>query len=540
MTEAMQMNVVRVREKGRQKGRKLAINKWLMAAILALVVVAATGWYDWYDGRLGIIGPQPVIESSAEGVRIIRVPPGGNIQAALNAAQSGDIVELQAGAVYSGTINLPNKPLTDFVTIRSSAAADLPAEKRVSPAQRSSMATITSGILGRPAVQAVNGAHHYRFIGIEFTASGKLFNYGVVVFGGRETRPENVPHTLEIDRGYIHATGPTVSRRGIALNSANTTIKNSYIEGFAFRSEETQGICGWSGTRNVKIINNYVEGGAENILFGGADPANGELVPTDIEISGNHLNKPREWFKAVTVKTLFELKNARRVAFTGNYLEHNWEGSAFRITVRNQDGGAPFSTIEDVVIRDNIIDGAGEGLNLLGRDDTQPSQMAKRISILNNLFLNIGGPTYSGSGYFLQMSGGEDVTVANNTVLNEGNTVTFYGDQPQNLVIRDNIMCHGNYGVHGLDLRSPEARRIFANNIIINNKRVGRDDAAIPPDSIWLPDIAAVGFDDPSGGNFGLAANSRFKDKAADGGSIGCRIRSLPSAAVRSVVESTQ
>lgn len=540
MTEAMQMNVVRVREKGRQKRRKRAVSKWLIAAILALAAVAATGWYDWYDGRLGIIGPQPVIESSTEGGRIIRVPPGGNIQAALNAAQSGDIVELQAGATYSGTINLPNKPLTDFVTIRSSAAADLPAEKRVSPAQRSSMATITSGILGRPAVQAVNGAHHYRFVGIEFTASGKLFNYGVVVFGGSEKRPENVPHTLEIDRSYIHATGPTVSRRGIALNSANTTIKNSYIEGFAFRSEETQGICGWSGTRNVKIINNYVEGGAENILFGGADPANGELVPTDIEISGNHLNKPRAWFKTATVKTLFELKNARRVAFTGNYLEHNWEGSAFRITVRNQDGGAPFSTIEDVVIRDNIIDGAGEGINVLGRDDTQPSQMAKRISILNNLFLSIGGPSYAGSGYFLQMSGGEDVTVANNTVLNEGNTVTFYGDQLQNLVIRDNIICHGNYGVHGLDLRSPEARRFFANNIIINNKRVSRDDAAIPPDSIWLPDIAAVGFDDPGGSNFALSASSRFKDKATDGGSIGCRTRSLPSSSVRSGVESTQ
>lgn len=534
------MNVVRVREKGSRKGRRLNVSRWLVIPIVALAAVAASAWYDWYDGRLGIIGPQPVIESSPEGGRIIRVPPGGNIQAALNAAQSGDIVELQAGAVYSGTINLPNKPLTDFVTIRSSAAADLPAEKRVSPAQRSSMATITSGIFGRPAVQATNGAHHYRFIGIEFAASGRLFNYGVVVFGGKETGPENVPHTLEVDRSYVHATGPTVSRRGIALNSANTTIKNSYIEGFAFRSEETQGICGWSGTRNVKIINNYVEGGAENILFGGADPANGELIPTDIEISGNHLNKPRAWFKTATVKTLFELKNARRVAFTGNYLEHNWEGSAFRITVRNQDGGAPFSTIEDVVIRDNIIDGAGEGVNVLGRDDTQPSQIAKRISILNNLFLNIGGPPYAGSGYFLQISGGEDVTVANNTALNEGNTVTFYGDQPQRLVIRDNIICHGNYGVHGLaDLRSPDARRFFVNNIIINNKRVNRDDAAIPPDSIWLPDIAAVGFDSPGERRFGLSAGSRFSDKATDGGSIGCRVGSLPSDSVRSGVEST-
>ncbi len=53
--------------------------------------------------------------------KIIKVPPGGNVQAAIEKAASGDIVELQAGAVYNGTINLPNKPLTDFVTIQSSS-----------------------------------------------------------------------------------------------------------------------------------------------------------------------------------------------------------------------------------------------------------------------------------------------------------------------------------------------------------------------------------------------------------------------------------
>ncbi len=535
VTETMQMNAVRARAIPGKGRHKMVVNKWLAALIVLIAAVAAAGWYDWYDGRLGIVAPQPVIESNAAGGRIIRVPPGGNVQAALNTAESGDIVELQAGAVYGGTITLPSKPHTDFVTIRSSAASALPADKRVSPEQKASMATITSGILGRPAVQAASGAHHYRFVGIEFTASGRLFNYGVVVLGGSEKRPENVPHKIEIDRSYIHATGPTVSRRGIALNSADTVIKNSYIEGFAFKGEETQGICGWTGTRNVQILNNYIEGGAENVMFGGSDPANGELIPADIEVSNNHLAKPRDWVGKATVKTLFELKNAKRVKFTRNYLENNWEGSAFRITVRNQDGKAPFSTIEEVLIKDNVIDGAGEGVNILGRDNNYSSQIAKRIEIINNLFLRLGVEGFEGSGYFLQISGGEEVTIANNTVFNEGNIATFYGEVPHGLVVRDNIIGHGPYGVHASgELSAASASRFFRNNAIVNNKSVGRDDAAFPPDSIWLAGYEAVGFVDLVRRNFALVGTSPVRGKGSNGGDIGCSLSTLAGRDIRS------
>ncbi len=171
------------------------------------------------------------------------------------------------------------------------------------------------------------------------------------------------------------------------MNSADTIIKNSYLSGFAGNQEETQGIAGWTGTKNVKILNNYIEAGAENILFGGSDPLSADLIPADIEIRGNHLNKPAEWNGKFTVKCLFELKNAKRVQFVENYLENNWVGSAFRITVRNENGKAQFSTIEDAVIKDNIVEGAGDGINILGTDDIHPSQTLKNLTISNNLFL---------------------------------------------------------------------------------------------------------------------------------------------------------
>lgn len=518
VTEVMAMNVVRAKSDPAKRHKRARRRPWRMVAATVVVLVLVTIWYDWCYGRLGFMAPRPEIEMAVAGGRIIRVPPGGNVQAAIEQANGGDIVELQAGAVYNGTVNLPNKPLNDFVTIRSSATAALPAEMRVSPAQRTSMATITSGMFGRPAVQAANGAHHYRFIGIEFTATGKLFNYGVVVLGSKETRADALPHDIEIDRCYVHTTGSTVSRRGIAVNSADTLIKNSYVEGFGFPGEETQGICGWTGTRNVKIINNYIEGGAENIMFGGADPANAELIPRDIEIRGNHLNKPAAWNGRATVKTLFELKNAKRVQLVGNLLTNNWKGSAFRITVRNQDGGAPFSTIEDITIRDNIIDRAGEGINILGRDDTQPSQTLKRLTIENNLFLNLnGGNGFEGSGYFIQVSDGEDITVANNTSFNSGNITTFYGQLPRRFIFRDNIVGHGSYGIHGpIDVRSEAARSMFRDNLFMNLQGVSNGDYAFPDGNKMVQGLSQVGFADVSGKDFRLTPASKYRGKGCD------------------------
>lgn len=524
MVNVMAANAVKVRNKPvvRKKSRKTLRPLTLLITAIVLGAFSILG-YDNYFGRLGFIGPQPVIVANGP-TRIIRVPPGGNVQAAIESASGGDIVELQAGAVYSGTISLPNKPLTDFVTIQSSAANTLPIDKRVSPAQKASMATIVAGILGRPAVSAANGSHHYRFVGIEFTASSSFYNYGLVTLGSGESQAAKLPHDIEIDRSYFHPHKTGVARRGVALNSADTTIKNSYFEGFGYPGEEAQGICGWTGTRNVKIVNNYIEGGAENIMFGGADPNSADLTPMDIEIRGNHLSKPEAWNGKATVKTLFELKNAKRVQFKDNLLTNNWKGSAFRITVRNQDNGAPFSTIEDVVIRDNIIDRSGEGINILGRDDTYPSQTLKRLTIENNLFLNLaGGNGFEGSGYFIQIADGEDVTITNNTVFNSGNITTFYGTLPKNFVFRDNITGHGNYGIHGpVDLNSDRARAMFQNNVFMNLNEVSPDDQAFPAGNILVSGLAEVAFMNAAARDFRLAPNSRFRNKGQDGKSIGC------------------
>ena len=66
----------------------------------------------------------------------IAVPAGGDLQAALNAAQAGDVITLAPGATYVGNFVLPNKgALSDYITIRSAApdAVLPPAGVRISP-----------------------------------------------------------------------------------------------------------------------------------------------------------------------------------------------------------------------------------------------------------------------------------------------------------------------------------------------------------------------------------------------------------------------
>lgn len=524
----MTANQIKVRRKSlpatRQKSRYLAIGAWaIIFAAAAISIWAFSGGFNAPSQS-----PEAVVETQQ--IRsVIRVPAGGDLQAAINRARGGDTVELQAGATYYGRINLPVKQTADFITIQSSAAAKLPENRRVSPSDAKLMAKIATRGAGEPAVSAEYGAHHYRFVGIEFAPGSSDYIYNLILFGAGEAKVADVPRDLEIDRCYLHPfkTGG-VTRRAVALNSANTIIKNSYFEGFAFPGEETQAIGGWTGTKNAKIINNYIEAGAENILIGGSDPVSADLVPSDIEIRNNLLFKPPEWTPKNTVKTLFEIKNGRRIQLTGNVLENSPTGSAFRITVRNQDGAAPFSTIEDVLIKDNIIANAAQGINILGKDDTFPSQTLKRLQIVNNIFYKIEPTNPETNSYFVQIADGEDVLIANNTVFQTGNLTTFYGVMPRNFVFRDNIVGHGEYGIHGhSNIKSPLGQRFFRNNVIVNNKQVGAGDTSFPAGNFWINSFGDVGFVDLNGKNFRLAAPSRFKGKGADKTDIGANVENI-------------
>jgi hypothetical protein len=402
--------------------------------------------------------------------RTIRVNGGASaardLQAALNAAAPGDAIELEAGASFVGNFTLPEKKGDGWVTIKSSNGASLPLQGargvRITPADSPSLPKIITPN-AEAAIKTAPRAHHYWLAGIEMGVSpGVKQNSGLVLFGdgsGAQASLAAVPHDLVLDRCYVHGNGTGELRRGVALNSARTAVIDSYIAACQGIGYDTQAIAGWNGPGPFKIINNYLEGAGENIMFGGADPAIPNLVPSDIEFRNNHCAKPLAWKrgesggKQQSVKNLFELKSARRVLADGNVFEHNWadaqNGFAILMTVRNQDGGAPWSVVEDVVFSRNIVRNVGAGINLLGRDDNHASRQLKRVRIEQNLFEGVGGEQWGGNGCFLQLTESACVVVDRNTVFHTGNVIMSYGQPNPNFVFTNNLARHNEYGVIG-------------------------------------------------------------------------------------------
>jgi hypothetical protein len=207
------------------------------------------------------------------------------------------------------------------------------------------------------------------------------------------------------------------------------------------------------------------------------------------------------------------------VLIEGNLLEGNWRdsqnGFAVLFTVRNQDGGAPWSTVEDVTFQNNVVRHAGAGINILGRDDIRPSAPARRIAIRNNLFADVGGPRWGGTGALLQiLNGAAQVVVEHNTALQTGSILVAEGAPNEGFVFRANVLPHNEYGMIGTGTAPGTATiaRFFPGAVIEGNVIAGGDAARYPRGNHFPASLAAVGFRDPERGDYRLAERSRYRN----------------------------
>ena len=231
-----------------------------------------------------------------------------DLQAAIDAAAYGDTILLRAGQTLIGHYTLRVKSGSGVIIIRSDAPDSSlpPAGTRLVPATRGGPVALSqlARIIGRggayksaPLLRTEPGAHGYVIRFIEFDGVSHL-GYETLIQIGEDTTSQP-PYDITLDRVYIHGDRYKGQKRGITLNGNQVSVLNSYISDIKAVNADSQAINGYNGAGPFTIENNYLEAAGENVLFGGADPAVANLVPSDIVMRRNHLFKPLAWRNAI-------------------------------------------------------------------------------------------------------------------------------------------------------------------------------------------------------------------------------------------------
>jgi hypothetical protein len=446
------------------------------------------------------------------------VNAGGDLQAALNAAGPGDEIVLQAGARFVGQFRLPAKPAGAVITIRSSAT--LP-NRRITPADSALLPTLAASVIS--AVLDGSNAANWRLDGIQFESVSN--GQGEVIVLQDSTN-------IYLDRLLIVA-GANGQKRGIRGNGRQITLTRSHIANIWRSGQDSQTFCAWDGAGPYTITNNYLEAASENVMFGGADSASADRVPSDILIEGNQFTKRLEWKgQGKVVKNLFELKSAKRITIRGNTFERNWTdaqtGYGILLKVANQDGGAPWSVLEDVLFENNIVRDTENGFNILGNDYAKPSGRATRITIRNNLLVTPGVAFQLGGeigpltidhntieqGYTL-------MSLYVGTVWNAGasapRTAAFAVEQ---LIFTNNLALHNDYGVKGeaSGVGTPSLVRHARSFTWTNNVLAGGAGQPYPAVT-WMPTVAEYRIQVDS--DYNLTSTSAYRNAGTDGRDLG-------------------
>src|SRR6202171_5918354 len=172
-------------------------------------------------------------------------------QTAIDSAQCGDTIQLQAGATYSGMLRLPAKSCDDqhWIIIRTSAPdSALPPEgQRVPPCYagvsslpnrpayscskpQNVLAKISRSVrMGDGPIVLASGANHYRLIGLEITRPVDKVPVVALIAPSQDAPADHII----IDRSWIHGTAQEETRRGVALRgTTHMAIVDSFLNDF--------------------------------------------------------------------------------------------------------------------------------------------------------------------------------------------------------------------------------------------------------------------------------------------------------------------
>ena len=162
------------------------------------------------------------------------------------------------------------------------------------------------------------------------------------------------------------------------------------------------------------------------------------------------------------------------------------------------------------------------------------AERRRASSIADNLFEDIDGARWGGTGSFLQIvAGARDVVVDHNTALQDGAAVFAEGEEFGGFVFRNNVLPHGG-GIAGT-ARSPgrdALQHYFPGSVVENNVMWGdpKMEGAYPEGNFFPDSLAEVGLVGAARGDYRLSERSPYRRQAIDGKDIGANFDTLSAA----------
>jgi hypothetical protein len=313
---------------------------------------------------------------------VIDVTPGNSLQTAIDSADVGSTLRLAPGT-YEGAVVI-NKSL-HFVPLNPPPNG---------PAGRDQSVWLTSS--AEETVKILPTADDVSFLGIGYRNSNAQYEW-VHIQGTR----------VLFDRCTGLGDPTHGQHRGWRPEGQEIQFVHCYADDVFLFGRESCVIGSWQDLDGLNVDRCFFRGGAETIMFGGGDAPAADRIPRNIRITSSTLTKNPQWYAmGAQLKNPFELKCAINVYVGDCLMEYGGvaEGqSAYLcvLTVRNQDGYAPWSTIQDVLIERCLFRYGGGGVNILGADDQQASVTMSNVTLRDCRFTDMNPQgLWSQGGYY--------------------------------------------------------------------------------------------------------------------------------------------
>lgn len=249
------------------------------------------------------------------------------------------------------------------------------------------------GKTGAPALD-FRGKNYSAIVGSATTA----WDQSVILVGDNSiTKVENLPTDI-----FLSINIPTFrGKHAFNINGQRVTLKDCSVKDcWDSFNRDSQAVGALNTPGDIIIDGGYFEAGSENFLIGGDATGIPGVQPTNITVTNATFAKPLAWrtdgVKRV-VKNLFELKSGVNVTVKNCKMSGCWADAqaGWAIVITPRDG----KQIANVSFEDITITDVGNGISILGCDDSAPSPELHDLSMLR---VSIGTNHQYGTSRFAQ------------------------------------------------------------------------------------------------------------------------------------------